>query len=81
MLVSGQMRSHVGWQNTAWLNEVGNAWWWYVYVNSDINQPGCTDQARLLNLKQYGYNNNLRAEYLANHLVNDYIDSTSSYGK
>ncbi len=33
------------------------------------------------NLLYYGYNNNLRAEYLSNYMANDYIDTDKSYPK
>ena len=38
----------------------------------------CTDTTRTTGINHYGYNHNVRAEYVTHHLSNDYIDTNTS---
>ena len=62
-LASGQLRSHISWLNSAWVDDVNNPAWWIAFVDG-APQPvgsGHPTPMRKDNLNLYGYCNNLRA--------------------
>lgn len=80
--MGGNYRGHINWLNSAWLDSApGNPYWWQSYITGTITTATGTTSMRTDNLQQYGYNNNVRAEYLASYAANDYCDSNTSLSK
>lgn len=66
-ILPGVFRNHVTPLNQCWLDS-DQAWFWFIYANGDPTMQPYTGKTREAGQSLYGYNHNVRAEYLTANL-------------